>query len=304
MKYGFSMVMGGKDATPDTFFRMAERAEALVLDSLWLSSHVVIPPQVKSGFALVPGRMHPPHWHEGYWEPFMALSFLAAHTTRITLGTSVTVLPMHNPFEVAKQVAEVDQLSGGRFIFGIGVGWFEEEFEVVGQNFRNRGARADDAIGLMKRLWADDPVTYEGRFYSCEGVSFAPKPVQRPHPPLWVSGMSRAAVRRAAQHGDAFHPVEVSPEKVAETRKELDLEGEKFGRAPGSVEIGVKVPLAFRDEPGEFPTQGTPQRIADGIKRYIEAGTTHFAFDYVPEKADVALDAMERFAQEVRPRLG
>ena len=304
MKYGFSMVMGGRDANPDTFFRMGTRAEALEIDSLWLSSHVVIPPQVRSGFALVPGRKHPPHWHEGYWEPFTILSFLAAHTRRITLGTSVTVLPMHNPFEVAKQVAEVDQLSGGRFIFGIGVGWFEEEFEVVGQNFGNRGARADDAIGLMKKLWADDPVTYQGRFYSCKDVSFTPKPVQRPHPPLWVAGRSPAAIRRAAQFGDAFHPVEVSPEKVAETRRELDGQCERFGRAPGSVEIGVKVPLAFQDGPGNFPTQGTPRGIADGIRRYIEAGTTHFTFDYVPEKADIALDVMERFAQDVRPRLG
>jgi len=304
MKYGFSMVMGGRDATPDTFVAMAERAEALELDSLWLSSHVVIPPQVKSGFVLVPGRKHPPHWHEGYWEPFMALSFVAARTTRIALGTSVTVLPMHNPFEVAKQVAEVDQLSGGRFIFGIGVGWFEEEFEVLGQSFRNRGARADDAIRLMKQLWADDPVTYRGRFYSCEGVSLTPKPVQRPHPPLWVAGGSGAALRRAAEHGDAFHPVEVSPEEVAEARRELDDQCERFGRMPGSVEIGVKLPLAFRDGPGEFPTQGTPREIADGIRRYIEAGTTHFTFDYVPEKADVALETMERFAQEVRPRLG
>ena len=303
MKYGFSMVMGGRDATPDTFAAMAARAEALELDSLWFSSHVVIPPQVKSGYALVPGRMHPAHWHEGYWEPFTVLSFLAARTTRITLGTSVTVLPMHNPFEVARHVAEVDRLSRGRFIFGIGVGWFEEEFEVVGQSFRNRGARADDAIRLMKRLWADDPVSYAGRFYSCENVSFGPKPVQRPHPPLWVAGGSPTAIRRAAQFGDAFHPVEVSPEGVVETRKELDIQCEKFGRAPGSVEIGIKLPLTFRDGPGGFPTVGTPSRIADGIKRYIEVGATHFTFDYVPEKVDVALDVMERFAQEVRPRL-
>ena len=128
MKYGCSLIVRGEDATPDTFVKMAERAEALDLDSLWLSAHVVLPPQVKSGYILIPGRMHPPHWRECYWEPFTILSFLAAHTRRITLGTSVVVLPMHNPFEIAKQVAEVDQLSNGRFIFGIGVGWFEEEF--------------------------------------------------------------------------------------------------------------------------------------------------------------------------------
>ena len=303
MKYGCSLIVRGEDATPDTFVAMAERAEALDLDSLWLSAHVVLPPQVKSGYVLIPGRPHPPHWRECYWEPFTVLSFVAAHTSRITLGTSVVVLPMHNPFEVAKQVAEVDQLSNGRFIFGIGVGWFEEEFEVLGQNFRNRGARTDDAIELMKRLWADDPVTYEGRFYSCENAAFAPKPVQRPHPPIWVAGASRPACRRAAQYAEAFHPVRMPVEKVLEMRSELDAQCERFGRAPGSVKLGVKLPLVFQDEPGEFLTQGTPRQIADGIKRYIEIGAEHFTLDFVPEKVDNALDVMERFAQEVRPRL-
>ena len=303
MKYGCSLIVRGEDATPDTFVKMAERAEALELDSLWLSAHVVLPPQVKSGYVLIPGRPHPSHWRECYWEPFTVLSFLAAHTRRITLGTSVTVLPMHNPFEVAKQVAEVDQLSGGRFIFGIGVGWFEEEFEVLGQNFANRGARTDDAIELMKRLWADDPVTYEGRFYSCENAAFAPKPVQRPHPPIWVAGASRPACRRAAQYAEAFHPVRMPVEKVVEMRTEIDAQCERFGRAPGSVKLGVKLPMVFQDEPGEFPTQGTPRQIVDGIRRYIDVGAEHFTLDFVPEKLDVALDAMERFAQEVRPKL-
>ena len=303
MKFGCSLVVRGADATPDTFIRIAERAETLGLDSLFLSAHVILPPQERSGYILIPARMHPPHWRECYWEPFTVLSFLAAHTRRIRLGTSVVVLPMHNPFEIAKQVAEVDQLSSGRFIFGVGVGWFEEEFEVLGQNFGNRGARTDDALALMKKLWADDPVTYEGRFYACEGAAFAPKPVQRPHPPIWIAGASRPACRRAAQFGDAFHPVRMSLEKVVEMRNELDAQCARFGRAPGSVKLCVKLPVVFQDEPGEFLTQGAPQRIADGIKRYIDAGAEHFTVDFVPETRDNALDTLERFAQEVRPRL-
>ena len=145
MKYGCSLIVRGEDATPDTFIKMAERAEAIELDSLWLSAHVVLPPQVKSGYILIPGRPHPPHWRERYWEPFTVLSFLAAHTSRITLGTSVVVLPMHNPFEVAKQVAGGGPALRGRFIFGIGVGWFEEEFEVLGQSF-GTGGRAPTTL--------------------------------------------------------------------------------------------------------------------------------------------------------------
>jgi probable F420-dependent oxidoreductase len=306
MKFGFSLVVRGKDATPDTFAAIAERAEALELDSLWLSAHVILPPQVKSGYVLIPGRMHPDHWRECYWEPFTVLGYLAGITSRLTLGTSVVVLPMHNPFEVAKQVAEVDQLSGGRFVFGIGVGWFEEEFQVLGRNFRNRGRRTDEALALMQRLWSDDPVSFDGEFYSCTDASFKPKPVQRPRPPIWVAGRSRAALRRAARFGDAFHPVRPSYEYMRELRVDLDRLLEEEGRAPGSVQIAAKLPLVFQEGPGaaeDPPTIGTVPAIVDAIRRYHELGSSHFVLDVVPENRRTALDTMERFAQEVRPKL-
>lgn len=306
MKYGFSLVVRGKDATPDTFAAIAERAEALELDSMWLSAHVILPPQVKSGYVLIPGRMHPEHWKECYWEPFTVMSFLAAITTRMRIGTSVLVLPQHNPFEVAKQVAEVDQLSGGRFIFGIGVGWFEEEFEVLGQNFRNRGRRTDEALELMQRLWRDEPVTYKGRYYSCENARFRPKPVQQPRPPIWVAGASEAALRRTARFADVFHPVRPSYEYLAQCRRDLDRMLAEEGRKPGDVTIAVKTPIVFRDEPpsgDEPPTIGRPQAIVDALKRYQELGSEHFVLDVMPESRQVALDTMERFAQEIRPKL-
>jgi probable F420-dependent oxidoreductase len=306
MKYGFSLVVRGKDATPDTFAAIAERAEALELDSLWLSAHVILPPQVKSGYVLIPGRMHPDHWKDCYWEPFTVMSYLAGITSTIQIGTSVVVLPMHNPFEVAKQVAEVDQLSGGRFIFGIGVGWFEEEFEVLGQNFKNRGRRTDEALELMGKLWADDPVTFKGRYYACEDAHFSPKPVQRPRPPIWVAGRSEAALRRTARYGDAFHPVRPTYEYMVECRRDLDRMLAEEGRDAGSVELAVKLPMVFRDEPAsgdEPPTMGKPQAMIDGLKRFQELGASHFVLDVVPETRQVALDTMERFAQEVRPKL-
>jgi len=306
MKFGFSLVVRGDDATPETFAAIAERAEALELDSLWLSAHVIIPPQVKSGYVLIPGRPHPEHWKERYWEPFTVLSYLSGITSKLTLGTSVLVLPMHNPFEVAKQVAEVDQLSGGRFVFGIGVGWFEEEFEVLGQNFRNRGRRTDEALDLMQHLWRDEPVTFKGRYYACENARFGPKPVQRPRPPIWVAGASEAAIRRTARYGDAFHPVRPSYDYMVKARADLDRILAEEGREPGSVAISAKLPCVFRDGPpaeGEPPTIGRPQDMIDALKRYHELGSEHFVLDIVPEKRQVALDTMERFAQEVRPKL-
>lgn len=306
MKFGFSLVVRGGDATPDTFARMAERAEALELDSLWCSAHVILPPQVKSGYVLIPGLKHPKHWKEGYWEPFTVLSYLSGLTSKITLGTSVVIMPMHNPFELAKQVAEVDQLSGGRFVFGIGVGWFEEEFEVLGQDFRNRGTRTNEGLELMKALWDDDPVTFKGAHYSVENACFAPKPVQQPSPPIWVAGSSKAALKRTARYGDAWHPVRPSYETLERSIALLDGYLEEEGRAPGSVEIAVKCPVVFQTGPagaGQPPTQGRPQDLADAIKRYQDLGASQFVFDVVPEAQAVALDTMERFAQEVRPLL-
>ncbi len=306
MKFGFSLVVRGKDATPETFVQMAERSEALALDSLWCSAHVIVPPQHKSGYTLIPGLKHPEHWKEGYWEPFTVLSYLAAQTSRLQLGTSVVVMPMHNPFELAKQVAEVDQLSGGRFVFGIGVGWFEEEFEVLGQNFHNRGARTNEGLELMRALWGDDPVTFKGKHYRVENACFAPKPAQKPSPPIWVAGGSKAAMRRAARYGDAWHPVRPSFEDSRSAIAELDGYLEQEGRAPGSVEIAVKCPVVFQSGPAgadQPPTWGRPRDIADAIKRYRDLGASHFVLDVVPETRAVALDTMERFAQEVRPHL-
>jgi probable F420-dependent oxidoreductase len=306
MRYGFSLVVRGADATPDGFTRVAQRVESLGFDSLWLSAHVIVPPQERSWYNMVEGRKHPPHWREGYWEPFTVLAYLAALTERITLGTSVVVLPMHNPIELAKQVAEVDVLSGGRLVFGVGVGWFEEEFEVLGRPFRNRGARTDDALELMRALWTEEPVTHEGRFHSVRDCSFLPKPVQRPHPPVWIAGNGDPALRRAARFGQAFHPVRIDPERLAAVKTTLSGYCEEAGRARDAAELAVKLPLVFQDGPpasGQLPTQGRPRDVVDGIRRYQDIGVSHMVLDFVPETVPVALDTMERFAQEVRPHL-
>ena len=306
MKFGFSLVVRGGDATPQTFMRMAERAEALELDSLWCSGHIIVPPQVKSDYAMVPGLKFPPTWKENYWEPFTVLSYLAAVTSNIQLGTSVVVLPMHNPFEIAKQVAEVDQLSQGRFVFGVGVGWFAEEFEILGQDFNNRGVRTDEALELMKALWRDETVNFRGSHYAVENAAFTPKPVQQPAPPIWVAGASKAAMRRAARYGDAWHPSRPSLPNLRQARKTIDGYLEQEGREPDSLEIAVKLPLVFQDRPPgseQASTEGRVADIIDGIQRYRELGVSHFVFDFVPETLANALQTMEQFVEDVRPKL-
>ncbi len=306
MQFGISLVVRGPDAGAETFVALAQQAELLEFDSLWCSAHIILPPQVTSGYAMRPGVHYPPHWNEGYWEPFTVLSYVAAHTKRIRMGTSVLVLPMHNPFEVAKQIAEVDQLSNGRFDFGIGVGWFKEEFEVLGQNFHNRGARTNDALELIRTLWRDEPATYQGKFYQVENGWFSPKPVQKPGPPIWVAGASPAALKRAARFADVWHPVRSTFDDITRDRKAIVPLLEEQGRTADSVRFAVKLPLLFQDGPpseGQFPTQGRVTDIVDGLKRYRDCGVDHFVFDFVPETRAMASDTMERFANEVKPKL-
>jgi len=296
MKFGFSLVVRGNDATPETFAAIAERSEALGLDSLWLSAHVILPPQVKSGYVLIPGRMHPEHWKERYWEPFTVMSYLAGITSRITLGTSVVVLPMHNPFELAKQVAEVDQLSGGRFVFGVGVGWFEEEFEVLNQDFGNRGRRTDEALQLMQHLWRDEPVTFKGRYYSRENAHFGPKPVQRPRPPIWVVGQSKESIDATLARG--FNLVSggfgVSIERLREFRQHLDgILASLHPRPP--FRVSTQRPVYVTHDESELPGVVEQARwnmrvtlsLRQGLQRVDRGRAVAIPFDKEPSTEDL-----------------
>jgi len=305
MSYGFSLVVRGNDATPENFTRIAETAEALEIDALWCSAHIILPPQTRSGYSMRPGVMFPEHWKQRYWEPFTVISYLAAKTSRLKFGTSIVVLPMHNPFEIAKQVAEVDQLTQGRFMFGLGVGWFEEEFEVLNQDFHNRGARTNEALELFQALWGPDPVTFEGQYYNVENACFGPKPVQRPGPPIWVAGNSEPALKRAARYADTWHPVRPSFSQLEQATQKLASYLDAESRHAKSIEIAIKLPLVVEDTSSdpEFPTRGRPADIASAIERYRELGTQHFVFDLIPETVDCALTTMERFAQDIRPHL-
>ena len=306
MKYGFSLVVRGSDATPNAFTKIAEHAEGLEIDSLWCSAHIVLPPQVKSGYVMIPGLKHPKHWKDRYWQPFTVMSYLAAKTCKLTLGTSIIVLPMHNPFEVAKQAAELDQLSNGRFVLGIGVGWFEEEFDVLQQNYHNRGARTNEALELMKVLWSENLVTFKGRHYNVQNASFGPKPLQQPGPPIWVAGNSKAALKRAVRYADAWHPARLSLAEFARSKRDLNSCLDRNDRAAKTLELTIKLPLVFQNSApasDQFHTQGRPKDIISGIERYREAGVSHFVFDVVPETLDNALSTIEKFAQEVRPYL-
>jgi len=306
VKYGFSLIVRGEEATRETFDAIARKAEALGIDSLWASDHLVIPPRRVSRYPGTADGEFPPAWLERYWDQFTVLTYLAGRTRALTLGTSVCILPMHHPIAVAAKVAHLDQLLDGRFVFGVGVGWFQEEFEVLNWPFGERGARTTEGLRICKALWTQERSTFQGRFYRFEGVAFGPKPRSRPHTPIWVGGGSPAALKRVAEVGNGWHPFRLSP---AELRKGVDglrRQMEEAGRSMSEIALSVKVLLAFQERaPGadRQPCEGSAAEIVDDIKRYQDLGVEHLVFDYAPESRAHALETMERFAQEVRGRV-
>ncbi len=306
MKFGMSIIVRGDPAGAATFDAMAAKAEEIGLDTLWASDHLIMPALRVSRY---PGRADgqlPDAWKQTYYQPFSVLNYLAGRTTSVRLGTSVLILAMRNPIEIAAQVAELDQLSGGRVDLGIGVGWYREEFEALGRSFERRGAYANEGLAILKALWTETEASFTGEFFQFTETRMGPKPIQRPHPPIYIGGNSPAAIRRTARFGDAWHPYKLTPAALAELRPSLETALAEQGRSASGFPIAPKTALIFQDEPpapGQEPTVGRPVDIIDALRRYQDAGATEVVFDIVPETLDQALETLDRFAADVRPKL-
>jgi probable F420-dependent oxidoreductase len=180
----------GAGSSPDGIRRAAEAAEELGFDSVWTTEHIVVGPEGVDPY----GRVY---------DPLVTLGWIAGWTERVGLGTSIVLLSLHNPYHLAKEVATLQEISGGRFTLGVGVGWHRDEFEFMGVPFEGRGRRADEAIGVMRALWSGER-SFEGRYWSFHDATAEPHP--SPHPEIWVGGSSDRAIRRARLLGDAWHP--------------------------------------------------------------------------------------------------
>jgi probable F420-dependent oxidoreductase len=209
--------------------------------SLWVPEHVVFFRDYASRYPYSDsGRI--PGDPDGVMEPLTALTFVAAHTQRLRLGTGILLVPQRNPIYTARQVSDLDYLSGGRFDFGIGVGWLEEEFAALDVPFERRGARTREYIEVMKSLWCDEVSSFEGEFYSLPECLQNPKPVQQPHPPLIFGGESEAALRRVAEIGQGWFGFNLSPKLLAARLEALDGHLARAGRSRSDVQIHVAPP--------------------------------------------------------------
>ncbi|MBI3302869.1 MAG: LLM class F420-dependent oxidoreductase [Deltaproteobacteria bacterium] len=256
MQFGLHCSLGvGLNPTPDDYVRVACRAEELGYHSFWLGDHIVIPERITAPYPYTAdGSVGFPR-RTSFPDPFVILGYLAAKTQKILLGTSVIIVPYRNPLHVAKAVTTVDFVSGGRFLFGVGVGWLKEEFEALGENFAERGKRTREYLQVMKALWKGEPVSFQGEFVRFPEVHAVPGPVQKPHPPIIFGGESPAALRRVADLGDGWQPgpvaLPVLQEKVSQLKETWQNGDEIF---PGCLSRCSARPVSCSKSPSCSPS--------------------------------------------------
>ncbi|HLF40596.1 MAG TPA: LLM class F420-dependent oxidoreductase [Acidimicrobiia bacterium] len=219
--------------------RVGAEAEARGIESVWVPEHVVLFDQYESPYPYSPDGKLPAPPEAGMVEPFTALTYLAAVTERLRLGTGISLLPQRQPVYTAKVVADLDWLSGGRVNLGVGVGWLREEYEVLGVPWEGRGARADDYLQILKTLWTDETSSFQGEVASLPECRMYPKPVQQPHPPIHVGGESDAALRRAARHGQGWYGFDRGPDEVQERLDTLEKFLAEEGRSRADFEVSI-----------------------------------------------------------------
>ena len=277
---------------PAEQFALARRCEALGLDSLWTGDHV--------------------SFHNPLYESLTLLASYASITSRIRLGSGVYLLARRQPTVAAKITSTLDALSGGRLIFGVGVGGENpKEFEACGVPHKERGARVTEGIDVVRALWRDTPATFEGRFTRFEGVSLDPKPVQRPGPPIWIGGRSDAALARAGRQGDGWISYVVQPERYAQSlekiRRAADLTFITVGRDYESAErawvrvLSSRYAQDFGPLARKYGVIGTAAQCAEQLDRFVQAGCGYFVMNPIGDLADEAAQ-LETIASEIIPR--
>jgi probable F420-dependent oxidoreductase len=297
-------------SNPEALRSIAQRAEDLGFDSVWASDHIILPRQVHSVYPYAPDGAPTFRPDEPYFEPLATLNFLAGCTQRVRLGTHVLILPYRNPVLTAKVLATLDVLSGGRLILGAGVGWMEEEFLALGlNNYHERGAVTDEYIQLYKELWTKDEPVFNGKYYQLSGSGFQPKPVQKPHPPIWIGGHTGPAIRRAAKYCDGWLPIGLRPPAVLEPEElggkiaRLRTLTQQAGRPEDAVLVTFSTDVIFDKAAGASRrlVSGRPEQVAADLRQYRDIGVGNFIFSFPAQSTAELQESMEQFSRDVMP---
>lgn len=281
MRIGFGLPQSGPVATTQNLLAAARRAEALGFDSIWAFDRLLYPLAPRTPYPASPDGSYPDRFKR-MLDPVGILTFLAAHTSRVALGTSVLDMPFHNPVILARQLTTLDIVSGGRTRFGLGLGWMDEEFQIVDRPMNGRGKLADEFIAVLKAVWTESPVEFHGDVFTVPPSLIEAKPVQRPHPPVYLAAFTPAGMRRAAELADGWHPVFFNAEharaSVAEFRR-MTLDA---GRDPKDVAVVAKADFEITDTAlggQRMMFHGSPDELRADIEVCRELEVAEIVFD-------------------------
>ena len=288
----------GFPATTEAIVATAVKAEALGFDALFVNDHVIVDDSPRSE-----------PWRNVY-DPLLTLAYVAARTSRVLLGTSVLIMPYRNPIVTAKSIATLDQLSGGRAIAGVGAGWNEAEYDALGVPFQQRGARTTEYLRLWQACWAPGTTTFHGRFFSFDQMHVSPKPVQQPHPPLWIGGSSQASLRRAARFAQVWQPTPTPLADLVSNQTYLkdmcsEIEREEAPRTRMSFRVNFSHITGSAGGADRPTGQGTAKQVASDLTRYRqEAGLEEFQINFNGcGSLQQLLDSMDALVEDVLPQV-
>jgi probable F420-dependent oxidoreductase len=317
MKFGFQTMLRGAASTPEGLTAIAQKGEALGFDVIAPNDHIIVPGGIESTY---------PYTDDGIWpgaavvechEQLTALTFIAGKTERIRILTSVMVVPYRAPVLTAKIIATADVLSEGRVTVGVGAGWMAEEIAAIGAPpFAERGRVTDEYIKIFKELWTSDNPKYESEYANFSELLFKPLPVQKPHPPIWVGGESKPALRRVARLGDGWFPASnnprfrtATPDLLAGRIDVLRAVCDEEGRDMADLDIGYFFTDGVhagerRDDDGKRKLMtGKPADIAADVAAFGEAGVGTMIFIFQRPEVSATLEQMQWFGEEVMPLL-
>jgi probable F420-dependent oxidoreductase len=271
---------------------MARAVEDLGFDSLWVSDHIIVP----EGSGYIPEFMD---------EPLATLAFIAAETRHVTIGTSVLIVPYRDPVFTAKFLSTVDYLSNGRLVVGVGAGWLEEEFTALGVPFEERGPRTDEYLRVYRNLWETETSSFEGKWKSYSNMRMFPKggASRRGTIPIWVGGNGDPSVRRAAELGDGWHPINIGPQEFGEAVQRYREACARFGREPGPICLRHMPGGRTRPGGGAWPLSGTAEEQAADVRAYAEAGLDELMLSLPARTLEDLFGRLRAFMREVAPRV-
>src|SRR5262245_4642632 len=280
MRIGFALPQVGSAVGPEALVMVAKRAEDLGFDSLWVLDRILWPLNPRAPYPLGDGSL--PVQYKSMLDPLETLTFAAAHTSRIALGTAVLNLPWYNPVLLARRLTTLDILSFGRLRVGFGIGWSPDEYEAAGVTWYERGKRADESIKALKKIWTTDPVEFQGKYYRIPKSVIGPKPVQKPHPPIYMAAFTASAMKRVATEANGWLPVGIALSNVGPMFDEIKRMAKDAGRDPSALELIVGAGLEIHKTPirkDRVDFTGTLEQIAEDMTTARKLGAAEIVIN-------------------------